>query len=145
MLNNFKMEPKNFQIIEVMKFAWNKSQLYEAAVWNGFYLPDYNCSCVTIEYIENVVNGVFYSLKFSAMKTFALVKPPSKSKLFKYIKREAETAKIDSAFGFDMTNLPNTNFLVTVLYNLNSSHKIFNKGYVPKKKRKLDKMKMVFP
>lgn len=56
-----------------------------------------------------------------------------------------EEKKIEQLLGFDEETLPNKDFMVTILLNIDSEHKIFKKDYIKKMHKKEKNQKLFFP
>lgn len=64
-----------------------------------------------------------------------VVDPPSKLKLYQFLKEAIEGKRDANLLGFNRENIPDKEFMITLLFNLNKDHKIFQKSYIDEKKR----------
>lgn len=66
-------------------------------------------------------------------------------KLFDYLKKEIEQNKELDLLGFNEVTLPDQNFMVLLLFNINDKHKIFSKSYESKRDEERKTIKLGFP
>ena len=88
---------------------------------------------------------MYFNLKMGEMKRMKVVSPPSKIKIFKYLKSEFDQKKDDWALGINLDHLPNKDYMIDLLFNINPGHKVFDKNYQWKTKRKIDAYKIMMP
>lgn len=63
------------------------------------------------------------------MNTIKLPEHPTSLKLFSYIKKKVDQMKDKPLLGFNEATLPDQEFLINFLFNLDPTHKIFQKSY----------------
>ena len=78
---------------ESIEHFQSKSELYEAAIRNGWYLPKRKSSIVSEEYITEVICGKYYCPKFADVGLLPCPKPPSKRDLVLLVNRVVHLQK----------------------------------------------------
>lgn len=72
-----------FSVEEISKFIRSKSDLYEACLRNGFYLPKKSSQIVNEVFLLGVLRGTCWCPKFSEIRLLPCPRPPSKETLMK--------------------------------------------------------------
>lgn len=67
-----------FSVQEIAKYIQSKSDLYEAAVRNGYFLPQKNSQVVTEEFLTDVLRGSCWCPKYSEIRLLPCPRPPAK-------------------------------------------------------------------
>lgn len=72
-----------FSVQEIAKYIRSKADLYEAAVRNGYFLPQKNAQIITEEFLTEVLRGSCWCPKYSEIRLLPCPRPPSKDILLK--------------------------------------------------------------
>lgn len=72
---------QNYSVKDVAKVLGNKSELYEAAVRNEYFLPKFKCSIITEEYLNAVLRSEISCAKYRDIRLKPCPVPPSKETL----------------------------------------------------------------
>lgn len=116
------MNLNQYPVHAVNKLLPSKRELYDVLTHSEHYslqLPKFGSKTITIRYLLEVANGVFFSIKKHDFKEFK-----SKAYLNK-IDYFAELTKLVPNLGFGIDNLPDKKWLRDVLYSINPGHQFF--------------------
>jgi hypothetical protein len=111
-----------------------KAELHEAMVRNGYYMPSYKSSIVTISWMKGIRKGTVWCPKYEELRLRPCYSPPSKDSIVDEINHILEKNNLDMGLARD--NAPKVSWLLAVLSTLHSRHAFFAKGYVPPKQIK---------
>ncbi len=76
-----RVQMAQYSVQDVQRVLSSKSELYEAAVRNGFYLPKYKSSIITEDYINSVIDGTLACTRYSEIRLRPCPMPPDKDTL----------------------------------------------------------------
>lgn len=132
-----------FTTDEVSKFFQDKSELYEACLRNGYYLPKLKSTMVTESYMKNVLMGKTWCPKFADIHVRPCPRPPAKKILLQKLMDTVLLKGIKSV-GIDDDHLPGKRWLIDVLASISAEDEIFKKSYLPPvKENKLSEIKAI--
>ncbi len=107
----------------ISRFLPNKEALYRVLVQKDNYLPDLTSKACTEEYLLGVARGQLYCLKNSQLRNYQLWKDLKKTKLELYHEIKS---KVEKPLGFDLNGLPDKQYLINILYSIDSENRFFN-------------------
>ena len=110
-----------------------KAELHEAMVRNGYYMPSYKSSLITISWMKGIRKGTIWCPKYEELRLRSCYSPPSKDLIV--IEINTILNKNDMDLGLTRDNAPKISWLLAILGTLHSRHPIFNKSYLPPPKQ----------
>ena len=113
-----------------------KAELHEAMVRNGYYMPSYKSSIVTISWMKGIRSGTVWCPKYEELRLRSCYSPPCKDLIVSEINRML--LKNELELGFTHDNAPKVSWLLAILGTLNSRHAFFAMGYIPPSKQPLE-------
>ena len=113
-----------------------KAELHEAMVRNGYYMPSYKSSIITISWMKGIRSGTVWCPKYDELRLRSCYSPPSKDLIVSEINKILNKNEMD--LGLTRDNAPKVSWLLAILGTLNSRHAFFTKGYVPPSKQPLE-------
>jgi hypothetical protein len=137
---------QSYSVKEVSKVIGNKSELYEAAIRNGYFLPKFKCTIITEEYLNAVLRGELSCAKYHDIRLKPCPVPPDKESLIKIL--EEVFADRSKPLGIDASHTPDKDWLLAMISTFDPENEIFHKSYVPptrKEKKELAKGKVALP
>ena len=103
---------------------------YDATVRNGFYLPPFKSSCVTLQYIDKVRRKETWCPRFEDARIGPCPQPPSKEAIVQELERAAARNRFPP-LGFTPRNAPSKHWLLHALRSIEFYHVFFSKSYLP--------------
>ena len=128
---------------DVTRKISSKSELYEANVRNGYFLPHIKSSIITEDYIHAVIKGDILCAKYHDIKLKPCPVPPDKQTLVQIV-QDALAENHAKPLGIDASHVPDKFWLLAMLATFDPENEIFAKSYVPptRKERKEAKDKV---
>ena len=122
-----------------------KSELYEAAQRNGYYLPKIKSSIITEQYITDVVNGKMLCPRYDEVRLKPCPRPPYKETLLKHAQTVATHRGLPT--GIDEKHTPDKAWLLAFLSTFLPGLDIFKKSYVatPRQEKFVANVKVELP
>ena len=120
---------QSYSVKDVAKHLGNKSELYEAAIRNEYFLPKFKCSIITEDYLNAVLRGDISCAKYRDVRLKPCPVPPSKETLIQII--EEVFADRSKPLGIDAGHTPDKDWLLAMIATFDPTNEIFNKSYLP--------------
>jgi len=76
---------QNYSVKDVSRVIGNKSELYEAATRNGYFLTKFKCTIFTEDYLNAVVRGELSCAKYHDIRLKPCPVPPDKESLIQIL------------------------------------------------------------
>ena len=109
-----------------------KAELHEAMVRNGYYMPSYKSSIITISWMKGIRSGTVWCPKYDELRLRSCYSPPSKDLIVSEINKILNKNEMD--LGLTRDNAPKVSWLLAILGTLHSRHTFFAKSYMPPQK-----------
>lgn len=114
---------KSIKLRDLNQRLGSLDDFYNRLSLKGLFLPKREKGCITSNYLLGVLTGKYFSIPRERVRIgFVLVKA-SKIDLYGML----QTHLIGKDLGFKITQLPDREWLESVLFSLDPNHKIFKK------------------
>jgi hypothetical protein len=94
-------------------------------------MPSINSTLLTVKYMINVKDGVFWCPRYDYLKMRPCPRPPLKYLLIEELEKELKAFKEIRNTGIDEKHQPDNDWLLLTISTLNPNHRYFHKDYVP--------------
>jgi len=108
------------------RYITSKRDLYDSAIRNGYFLPSFNSSIITEEYLLQVINNKMWCPLFKDIRLSPCVTPPCKALLLQKLLGYLNKAKLNS--GIDDKHVPDKRWLLLILSTFTPKDEISTKG-----------------
>jgi hypothetical protein len=109
----------------------SKAYIYECMLRNLWYLPSFNSSLITVQYMIDIKEGSIWCPRYDYLKLRPCPRRPLKCFILEEVLKELDKFKEKRITGIDDKHQPDVEWLLVVLATLNPNHRFFAKDYVP--------------
>ena len=128
--------PATISLVDASSKVRNRADLYEALQRNGYYLPLFNSSLIQVGWMQQVRDRAVWCPKYSDIRLKPCPTPPSLTEVVEMLVGQLE--KTGRSAGITKKKMPDLRWALDVLATVDPFNDIFDKGYRPNKRQKVE-------